>query len=170
MHVFLCNIGQFCAKNCVSWHVAHRGLVFRSSNRQFLNFLSDMTRRALNFETFLNEYYVFCDTIRDADLIADIAIWERSEKSRYACSHNFRINYMIMLAFFIQFSDQKSKFDAVYCCICIIWLPDLPFLFFFRIHYMDFPDCLLLLLSISVSLLFSFFSCFYTFLVVGSVR
>ena len=29
--------------------------------------------------------------------------------------------------------------------------------FFFRIHYMDFPDCLLLLLRISVSLLFSFF-------------
>jgi len=41
--------------------------------------------------------------------------------------------------------------------------------FFFRIHYMDFPDCLLLPLSISVSLLFSFF-CFYTFLVVGSAR
>jgi len=32
---------------------------------------------------------------------------------------------------------------------------------------MDFPDCLLLLLSISVFLLFSFFSCLYTFLVVG---
>ena len=31
---------------------------------------------------------------------------------------------------------------------------------------MDFPDCLLLLLSISVFLLFSF----YTFLVVGSMR
>jgi len=30
--------------------------------------------------------------------------------------------------------------------------------FFFRIYYMDFPDCLLLLLSISVSFLFSFFS------------
>jgi len=29
--------------------------------------------------------------------------------------------------------------------------------FFFRFHYMDFPDCLLLLLSISVSLLFGFF-------------
>ena len=28
--------------------------------------------------------------------------------------------------------------------------------FSFRIHYMDFPDCLLLLLSISVFLLFSF--------------
>ena len=41
--------------------------------------------------------------------------------------------------------------------------------FFFRIHYMDFPDCLLLLLSISVSLLFSFFL-FLHFLVVGSVR
>ena len=39
----------------------------------------------------------------------------------------------------------------------------------FKIHYMDFPHCLLLLLSISVFLLFSFF-CFYTFLVVGSVR
>ena len=36
----------------------------------------------------------------------------------------------------------------------------------FKIHYMDFPDCLLLLLSISIFLLFSFF-CFYTFLVVG---
>jgi len=31
------------------------------------------------------------------------------------------------------------------------------------IHYMDFPDCLLLLLSISVSLLFSFFSVFTLF-------
>ena len=39
----------------------------------------------------------------------------------------------------------------------------------FKIHFMDFPDCLLLLLNISVFLLFSFF-CFYTFLVVGSVR
>jgi len=36
---------------------------------------------------------------------------------------------------------------------------------------MDFPDCLLLLLSISVFLLFSFFLFFLTlFLVVGSVR
>ena len=34
---------------------------------------------------------------------------------------------------------------------------------------MDFPDCLLLLLSISV-FYFLFFLCFYTFLVVGSVR
>ena len=42
--------------------------------------------------------------------------------------------------------------------------------FFFRIHYMDFPDCLLLLLSISVSFYFLVFFCFYTFLVVGSVR
>ena len=41
--------------------------------------------------------------------------------------------------------------------------------FSFMFHYMDFPDCLLLLLSTSVYLLFSFF-CFYTFLVVGSVR
>jgi len=39
--------------------------------------------------------------------------------------------------------------------------------FSFRIHYMDFPDCLLLLLSISVFLLFSVF---LYFLVVGSVR
>jgi len=35
---------------------------------------------------------------------------------------------------------------------------------------MDFPECLLLLLSISFFLLFSFFSVFYTFLAVGSVR
>ena len=41
--------------------------------------------------------------------------------------------------------------------------------FSFRFHYMDFPDCLLLLLSTSVYLLFSF-PVFYTFLVVGSVR
>ena len=42
----------------------------------------------------------------------------------------------------------------------------------FKIHYMDFPDCLLLLLSISVFLLFSFFSVFRPtlLLVVGSVR
>ena len=170
MYVCLCNIGQFCAKNCVSWHVAHRGLVFRSSNRQFLNFLSDMTRRALNFETFLNEYYVFCDTIRDADLIADIAIWERSEKSRYACSHNFRINYMIMLAFFIQFSDQKSKFDAVYCCICSIWLPDLPFLFLFSGFTIWIFQTVYCYFWAYPSLYFSVFFCFYTFLVVGSVR
>ena len=42
--------------------------------------------------------------------------------------------------------------------------------FSFRIHYMDFPDCLLLLLSKSVFLYFLVFFCFYTFLVVGSVR
>ena len=41
--------------------------------------------------------------------------------------------------------------------------------FSFRIHYMDFPDYLLLLLSISVFLLFSFVL-FLHFLVVGSVR
>jgi len=35
--------------------------------------------------------------------------------------------------------------------------------FSFRIHYMDFPHCLLLLLSISVFLLFSFFSVFTLF-------
>jgi len=35
--------------------------------------------------------------------------------------------------------------------------------FYFRIHYMDFPDCLLLLLSISVSFYFLVFFCFYTF-------
>ena len=50
---------------------------------------------------------------------------------------------------------------------CKSSLPSLSF-FSFRIHYMDFPYCLLLLLSTSVYLLFSFF-CFYTFLVVGSV-
>ena len=38
---------------------------------------------------------------------------------------------------------------------CKSSLPSLSF-FSFRIHYMDFPDCLLLLLSISVFLLFSF--------------
>ena len=46
---------------------------------------------------------------------------------------------------------------------CKSSLPHL-LLFSFSIHYMDFPDCLLLLLSISVFLLFSFsvftlFSC-----------
>ena len=45
--------------------------------------------------------------------------------------------------------------------------PSLSF-FSFRIHYMDFPDCLLLLLSISFY--FLVLSVFYTFLVVGSVR
>ena len=44
---------------------------------------------------------------------------------------------------------------------------DLPYrslsFFSFRIHYVDFPDCLLLLLSISVFLLFSFFSVFTLF-------
>ena len=42
--------------------------------------------------------------------------------------------------------------------------------FSFRFHYMDFPDCFLLLLSTSVYLLFSFFSVFTLFLVVVSVR
>ena len=36
-------------------------------------------------------------------------------------------------------------------------------LFSFRFHYMDFPDCLLLLLSTSVYLLFSFFLFFTLF-------
>ena len=44
------------------------------------------------------------------------------------------------------------------------------FLLFFRIHYMDSTDCLLLLLSIFRLLLFSFFLLFSHFLVVGSVR
>ena len=35
--------------------------------------------------------------------------------------------------------------------------------FSFRFHYMDFPDCLLLLLSISVFFLFRFFSVFTLF-------
>ena len=41
-----------------------------------------------------------------------------------------------------------------------------PFLFFFRTDYMDSPDCLLLILSISVFTV----SVFLHFLVVGSVR
>jgi len=36
-------------------------------------------------------------------------------------------------------------------------LPTTAFLFFFRTDYVDYPDCLLLLLSISVFLLFTFF-------------
>ena len=43
-----------------------------------------------------------------------------------------------------------------------------PSFFFFRIHYMDSPDCLLLLLSISVVYFLVFL--FLHFLVVGSVR
>ena len=39
--------------------------------------------------------------------------------------------------------------------------PPQPFLFFFRTDYMDSPDCLLLLLSISVSYVLVFL--FYTF-------
>jgi len=39
----------------------------------------------------------------------------------------------------------------------------------FKIHYMDFPDCLLLLWAYP-SFYFLVFFCFYTFLVVGSVR
>jgi len=38
------------------------------------------------------------------------------------------------------------------------------------VHYMDFPDCLLLLLSISVFFIFLVFFCFYTFLVVGTKK
>ena len=52
-------------------------------------------------------------------------------------------------------------------CMCYVSDVELLSLFSFRIHYIHFPDCLLLLLSISV---FYFFFCFYTFLVVGSVR
>jgi len=48
-------------------------------------------------------------------------------------------------------------------------IPTVAFLFFFGTDYMDSPDCLLTLLSLSVFLLFSFFSVFH-FLVVGSVR
>ena len=77
---------------------------------------------------------------------------------------------------------NEQAFDKVYAytevaafCIrlksflfCKSSLPSLSF-FSFRIHYMDFPYCLLLLLSISVFLHFSF-SVFTLFLVVGSVR
>ena len=52
---------------------------------------------------------------------------------------------------------------------CKSSLPSLSF-FFFRIHYMDFPDCLLLLLSISVSLLFSLVFSFFLFLHFFSCR
>jgi len=45
-------------------------------------------------------------------------------------------------------------------------LPTVAFLFFFRTDYMDSPDCLLMLVSISVFLLFSF--SVSHFLVVGS--
>jgi len=47
-------------------------------------------------------------------------------------------------------------------------LPAVAFLFFFRADYMDSPDCLLVVLSISVFLLLSF--SVLHFLVVGSVR
>ena len=43
-----------------------------------------------------------------------------------------------------------------------------PFLFFFRTDYMDSPDCLLLLLSISISYFLAFL--FLHFLVVGSMQ
>ena len=48
-------------------------------------------------------------------------------------------------------------------------LPTAAFLSFSRIDYMDSPDCLPILLSTSVFLLFSLFSVVH-FLVVGSVR
>jgi len=47
-------------------------------------------------------------------------------------------------------------------------LPTAAFHFFFRADYMDFPDCLLLLLIISVSYFLVFL--FLHFLIVGSVQ
>jgi len=48
-------------------------------------------------------------------------------------------------------------------------LPTVAFLFFFRTDYTDSPDCLAILLNISVFFYFLVFM-FFHFLVVGSVR
>ena len=58
-----------------------------------------------------------------------------------------------------------SRLKTYFICKCF---PPQPFLFFFRIHYVDSPDCLLLLLSTFRLLLFSF--SVLTLLVVVSVR
>ena len=73
---------------------------------------------------------------------------------RYPYSHTYYYGYSISHSLF--HSRLKSFL------FCKSSLPQ-PFLFLFRIHYMDFPDCLLSLLSISVSLLFSFFLLFLHF-------
>ena len=75
-------------------------------------------------------------------------------------SHSYYYWYCITHSFF------HSRFKSFLFCKS----PYRSLSFFsFRIHYMDFPDCLLLLLSISVFLLFSFFL-FLHFFVFGSVR
>ena len=80
-------------------------------------------------------------------------------------SHTYCHTYYCWYSITHSLSNSRLKSFL----FCKSSLPQ-PFLFFsFGIHYMDFPYCLLLLLSISVFLLFSF-SVFYTFSVVGSVR
>ena len=82
---------------------------------------------------------------------------------RYALityGHQTAIQYWYSITHSLSHSRLKSFL------FCKSSLPSLSF-FSFRFHYMDFPDCLLLLLSISVFLLYF---CFYTFLVIGSVR
>jgi len=61
----------------------------------------------------------------------------------------------------------KASWYRNYATVTVSFPPQ-PFLFFFRIHYMDSPDYLVLLLSIFRLLLFSF--SVLHFLVVGSVR
>jgi len=73
-----------------------------------------------------------------------------------------RILYLLLLVFHHPLTLSLIGLNLSFFCKSS---PPQPFLFSFRIHCMDFPDCLLLglLLSISVFLLFSFFSFFYIF-------
>ena len=75
------------------------------------------------------------------------------QQSLSANSHTYYYWYSITHSLF------HSRLNTFLFCKSF---PPQPFLFFFRIHYMDSPGCLLLLLSIFRLLRFSFF-CFYTF-------
>ena len=63
-------------------------------------------------------------------------------------------------------SPRTLSFQAQNLPFLLQFLPTVASLFFFRTGYMDSPDCLLLLLSISVYILVFVLH----FLVVGSVR
>ena len=77
---------------------------------------------------------------------------------------SYTIIISVQSYFYYRYSITHSLFHSRLksFLFCKSSLPSLSF-FSFRIHYMDFPDCLLLLLSISVFLLFSFFSVFTLF-------
>jgi len=75
----------------------------------------------------------------------------------------------MLLTFILIIISIQSPLTLSFQLTFLQILPTVAFLFFFRTDYTDSPDCLAILLSISVFLLFSFFM-FFHFLVVCSVR